>query len=390
MGNLPTVIDPRSVILLAGIMGIIMAAVVFFMRRSYPPSIRGLREWAWAPLVAFASTMLFSARNLLPDLVTVVLANMVLFQACILYYSGSQQFLLGHSRTGGWTLVNLAMGAVLAWFTLVRPDYEARLLVVTLLVTLLFLNHAGLYVRHRGRVFGMGLMTGLLLLQALVAGLRFVSAVLGLAGSDLMEATWIQSLYITMYSLTVLLLSIAAILMATDRVHTEFEYLASRDPLTGVLNRRALLDACETETRRLARAGSRGLALLMIDVDHFKRINDRFGHQQGDAVLREAVQRMQRATGDAGVLGRYGGEEFALLLPGVTEEEALLRADRLRGAVAAPAPDDTALQAVGPISVSIGVAVATAVVGVDELFARADAALYLAKSAGRDRVVAAA
>lgn len=390
MGNLPTVIDPRSIILLAGIMGMVMAVVVFFMRRSYPPSIRGLREWAWAPLVAFASTMLFSARSVLPDLLTVVLANMVLFQACILYYAGSQQFLQGHSRTGGWTLVNLAMGAVLAWFTLVWPDYEARLLVVTLLVTLLFLSHAALYVRHRGRVFGMGLMTGLLLLQALVAGLRFVSAVFGLAGSDLMEATWIQSIYITMYSLTVLLLSIAAILMATDRVHSEFEYLASRDPLTGVLNRRALLDACEAEAKRLPRTGGRGMALLMIDVDHFKRINDRFGHQQGDAVLREAVQRMQQATGEAGVLGRYGGEEFALLLPGVTEEEALSRADRLRGAVAEPTVDDAALQAVGPISVSIGLAIAMADVGVDELFARADAALYQAKSAGRDRVVAAA
>lgn len=390
MGNLPTVIDPRSVILLAGIMGIVMAVVVFFMRRSYPSSIRGLREWAWAPLVAFASTMLFSARSVLPDLMTVVLANMVLFQACILYYSGSQQFLLGHSRTGGWTLVNLAMGAVLAWFTLVRPDYEARLLVVTLLVTLLFLNHAGLYVRHRGRVFGMGLMTGLLLLQALVAGLRFVSAVFGLAGSDLMEATWIQSLYITMYSLTVLLLSIAAILMATDRVHTEFEFLASRDPLTGVLNRRALLDACEAEAKRLPRAGGRSMALLMIDVDHFKRINDRFGHQQGDAVLREAVQRMQQATGEAGVLGRYGGEEFALLLPGVDAQAALDQADRLRHAVAAPFEPGSPLQPVGPVSVSIGVASVSAQTSVDALFASADAALYRAKAQGRDRVVAAA
>lgn len=389
MGNMPTVIDPRSIILLAGIMGVIMAVVVFFMRRSYPRSIRGLREWAWAPLVAFASTMLFSARSVLPDLMTVVLANMVLFQACILYYAGSQQFLLGHSRTGGWTLVNLAMGAVLAWFTLVRPDYEARLLVVTLLVTLLFLNHAGLYVRHRGRVFGMGLMTGLLLLQALVAGLRFVSAVFGLAGSDLMEATWIQSLYITMYSLTVLLLSIAAILMATDRVHTEFEYLASRDPLTGVLNRRALLDACEAEARRLARAGSRGLALLMIDVDHFKRINDRFGHQQGDAVLRAAVQRMQEATGQAGVLGRYGGEEFALLLPGADAQAALDHADRLRHAVAAPFESGSPLQPVGPVSVSIGVASVSTQTSVDALFASADAALYRAKAQGRDRVVAA-
>ncbi|HEX7867743.1 MAG TPA: GGDEF domain-containing protein [Variovorax sp.] len=389
MGASPSILDPRSVILLAGVMGVVMALVVFFMRRSYPRSIRGLGEWSKAPLVAFVSTLLFAARGYFPDFLTIVVANFVLFQACILYYAGSQKFLLGSSDTRAWTVLNGFLVLAMFWFGIVRPDFETRLLFITLAVSALFFRHALLYMRHTGHVFGKRLMIGLLLAQALVAGLRFVSVVVGLAGSGLMEGTWIQSLYISMYSFTVLLLSIAVILMATDRVHTEFEYLATRDPLTGALNRRAVLDAC----RGAFAPGERRGALLMVDLDHFKRINDRFGHQMGDAVLREAVGRMQRAVGDRGLLGRYGGEEFVVLLPDAGKAEAMEIAARLRQAIGEPFPPDSPMAAVGSMAVSIGVAAgegSTGGTGIDDVLASADAALYRAKAMGRDRVIAAA
>jgi diguanylate cyclase (GGDEF)-like protein len=385
MGALPSLLDPRSVIVLAGIMGLMMALVVFFMRRSYPPSIRGLGEWALAPLVAFVSTMLFAGRDFIPDFITIVVANLVLFQACILYYAGSQKFLLGHSDTRGWAVLNGLLALAMFWFSAIRPDFQARLLLVTLAVSALFFFHARLYMRHQGQVFGQRLMTGLLLTQSVVAALRFVSAVAGMAGSTLMDATWVQSLYISMYSFTVLLLSISVILMATDRVHTEFEYLASRDPLTGALNRRALLDAC---TGAFA-SGRRRVALLMVDLDHFKQVNDRFGHLMGDAVLREAVGRMQRALGDAGVLGRYGGEEFVVLLPDASKAEAIAIAERLKQAIDEPFAADSPMAVVGSIAVSIGVADGEQGTRVDDVLAKADAALYRAKAMGRDQVMAA-
>ena len=99
MGASPSILDPRSIILLAGVMGVMMALVVFFMQRSYPRSIQGLGDWAKAPLVAFVSTMLFAARGYFPDFLTIVVANFVLYQACILYYAGSQKFLFGRSDT---------------------------------------------------------------------------------------------------------------------------------------------------------------------------------------------------------------------------------------------------------------------------------------------------
>ncbi|WP_426390489.1 GGDEF domain-containing protein [Variovorax sp. R-27] len=389
MGALPAILDPRSVIILAGLMGVVMALVVFFMRRSYPATIQGLDEWSQAPLMAFVSTMLFAARGFFPDFLTIVVANFVLYQACILYYAGSQKFLLGRRDTRGWTVLNGCLALAMFWFSSVKPDFETRLLLITLAVSALFFFHAQLYMRHEGRVFGKRLMIGLLLAQALVAGLRFLSVVAGLAGSSLMDGTWIQSLYISMYSFTVLLLSIAVILMATDRVHTEFEYLATRDPLTGALNRRAVLDACGA----VFASGRRRMALLMVDLDHFKDINDRFGHQMGDAVLREAVGRMQRAIGDKGLLGRYGGEEFVVLLPDVGKAEAMDIAARLKQNIDEPFPADSPMAAVGSMAVSIGVAASesgTGSIGVDDVLALADAALYRAKAMGRDQVIAAA
>jgi diguanylate cyclase (GGDEF)-like protein len=392
MGALPSVLDPRSVIMLAGLMGMVMSVVVFFMRRAYPATIRGLREWAWAPMVAFASTLLFSARDVVPDLFTIVVANMVLFHACILYYAGSQQFLLGRSDTRAWTVINLLMGVVLFWFSAVKPDYEARLLVVTALVAALFFTHAGLYMRHRGRVFGMRLMTGLLLLQAVVAAARLVSVLVGMAGSSLMDATWLQSLYISMYSFTVLLLTIAAILMATDRMRSEFQFLATHDPLTGVLNRRALLEACEAQLALAARTGGakpKQMALMMIDVDHFKPVNDRFGHQTGDAVLREVVARMQQALGGNGLLGRYGGEEFVVLLPDASPTEAAELAARLHASAREGFAAESPLASVGHVTVSIGMAPHRPGAGIDDMLGRADQALYQAKAQGRDQVVVA-
>ncbi len=383
-------LDPRSIIVLAGVMGLLMSVVLFSMRRSYPPSIRGLREWTLAPLVSFASTVLFALRGVLPDVFSIVLANMVLFQGCILYYAGSQLF-LGHERdTRLWSTVTLLLGVVLFWFSDVQPSYAARLAVFTLAITALFFAHAWLYLRHRMESVGMRLMTGLLLLQSLVAGLRFLSVIAGEAGIGLLEVTWLQSIYIIMYSVTALLLSIAAVLMATERVRLEFEFMATHDPLTGVLNRRALIARCEHEVTRARRGDDDGaLALLMLDADHFKRVNDEFGHQAGDEVLRELTLRLQAPLPPAARLGRYGGEEFLVVLPGLARDGARAVAERLRTEAGEPfaAPSSLAAAGIGRLSVSIGLAVFQGPADtLDALLARADAALYRAKAQGRDRV----
>ncbi len=160
--------------------------------------------------------------------------------------------------------------------------------------------------------------------------------------------------------------------------------LMLRDPLTGVHNRRALNERLTEELARSRRFGH-PLALLMLDVDHFKAINDRYGHQTGDQVLTVIGRCLREHVRRIDFVARYGGEEFVILLPETDREGARRFAERLRQAVAA-------LELGGELAsptVSIGVAVSREADTPDSLLQRADAALYAAKRAGRNRVMVA-
>jgi len=157
--------------------------------------------------------------------------------------------------------------------------------------------------------------------------------------------------------------------------------LASKDPLTGALNRRSF----EEQTHALIEkhAGRAPLAVVAVDIDHFKRINDRFGHDVGDAVLKEFARRVLQASKRRDCLFRLGGEEFALLLPHTDMVAAIAFAEVLRRSL-----DATPFDGAGRLSASFGVATLMPGDTLDSLMKRADRALYEAKETGRNRVVA--
>lgn len=160
--------------------------------------------------------------------------------------------------------------------------------------------------------------------------------------------------------------------------------LALADPLTGLSNRRQLDQLLGIQIAQAERLGQ-DLGCLMIDVDHFKRFNDVHGHDAGDTVLREVGKVLAGVTRDAGLAFRYGGEEFMLLLPGLSVEGATERAEEIRTRVAALALGSEAGN-MGPVTVSIGVAITPLHCPPDRLVRTADAALLRAKAMGRDRV----
>ncbi|MGC2854794.1 diguanylate cyclase [Novispirillum sp. DQ9] len=171
---------------------------------------------------------------------------------------------------------------------------------------------------------------------------------------------------------------------ALEQANAELERLATTDPLTGTRNRRAFFDMAGREIIRSERTGA-PLCAVMLDIDHFKAVNDRYGHAGGDAVLRAVVARIGAEIRPVDILGRLGGEEFALVLPDTDGDGAMLVAERLRQALAAaPVPADGVDI---PVTSSFGVAVLTAGEALDSLLGRADAALYAAKTSGRNRVV---
>lgn len=173
------------------------------------------------------------------------------------------------------------------------------------------------------------------------------------------------------------------ILMSKQRDDARMERLATTDDLTGLLNRRAFFSRAEA-ARLLALRQQQPIALLMLDIDHFKQLNDRFGHATGDEALIKFAATCSAALREHDILGRLGGEEFALALPGTDQDGALHAAERLRQGVAT-----TRLLTCGndyTMTVSIGVVVLDPGEDLPTALARADHALYDAKRNGRNRV----
>lgn len=179
-------------------------------------------------------------------------------------------------------------------------------------------------------------------------------------------------------------LSIASVVFAivNDQLNEQLRERSLRDDLTGALSRRGLRERGE---RMLAGQEAAGIAVLMLDVDHFKAINDRHGHLVGDEVLRHLARLLRDHLRDDALLARYGGEEFTVLLPMRSRQDAETVAERLRQVTEA----QPCLSRAGPIraTISVGVAFHQAAHSLDEVLSRADARLYEAKQAGRNRVV---
>ncbi|HSC85976.1 MAG TPA: diguanylate cyclase [Polyangiaceae bacterium] len=172
------------------------------------------------------------------------------------------------------------------------------------------------------------------------------------------------------------------------QVQTELERRATHDALTGVFNRAASSEALRRELSRTRRTG-RPVAVVALDIDHFKRVNDTYGHSVGDEVLKEFARRCIGAVRDYDIFGRYGGEEFLLVLPGGSLSDGRAAAERILAAVAAQ-------PFVGPtyeLAVTASAGVASSVQGhasMESLLEAADSAMYQAKRTGRARVVSAA
>lgn len=195
----------------------------------------------------------------------------------------------------------------------------------------------------------------------------------------------LRSLYA--YLVAVSLFSFTFMALVVAQLLSQLRTLSERDALTGLHNRRALTDRLAAHWAAWHR-DRHGFALLLVDVDHFKRVNDTHGHQVGDAVLVQTAERLRTQVRAQDCVARFGGEEFVVLMPNASEAEAKALAGRLHRAMH-EAPLAAGALAL-PMTISIGVAAVRADdADADGLLRRADAALYKAKAGGRDRVVVA-
>lgn len=370
-------LDPRSLIAMGGFMALVMGLVLGFMRRYYPPSILGLGYWALAPAVWLIATVFFAIPGPWHPEVGRWFGNGLVLLGFVLFHVGCRRFF---GQPVQWRRIVVPFALVmlsLAWFAGPDPSYRMRVAIVTAAIavahtsTLVFLWQRG------NRNFPVRMVQVTLALHLCVLLVRLQSVLSVPEVGNLMEASTLQTFYLGAYVLAVLLLSIGAVLMATDRVRTELEHMATHDVLTGTLNRRAILGFCEDEHERSLRY-KQPFSLMMIDLDHFKAVNDTHGHQHGDRVLVHFVECTRAALRRADRFGRYGGEEFLVLLPNTTTDAALPVAERIRAALSTGHVLDC--------TASIGL---THWHGpedtLDAMLGRADAALYRAKAQGRNK-----
>lgn len=193
---------------------------------------------------------------------------------------------------------------------------------------------------------------------------------------------WQLSMFLLMLFAVSLFCTSAYLKLLDER--EKLEKLATTDALTGALNRRSFTERGQAETERAHRY-ARPLSLMMVDADHFKKINDRWGHGTGDAVLIGLSKILQRSVRQTDLVARMGGEEFAILLPETPPEQALSIAERLKDTVFSTVMT-TCEQHDIRVTVSVGVATLQEGETLDDLLARADQACYASKTGGRNQV----
>lgn len=372
-------VDARTVVLLASLMASLMSLVLFFQWRSYPASIRGLGHWTAAPLMLSCTTLLGALRGSLPDLLTIAIPSVLLFAGLYLAYLGTQRFLDQPAAVPRWTAFITLTSIPALWFTVVEPDFRARLLIMAPPMALLLALHARLMYRHGPRSFAGHLLLGVLSVGALYQLLRFI--VLGLVPPEQTGFNPVlpPPLFIVAYVLIVLLMSVGLVLLANERLRSEFAQQSVRDPLTDAYTRHHMNTLCQQELAR-SRYYGHTLALLLIDLDHLKSVNDTFGQQRGDQLLVELVAQLKTLLRPDDRLGRYSGKEFLLLLPRTSLPEAQALAERIRLMV-----ERTFISPRCTVSIGLTSSQPDGDT-LDRLLARANKALALAEDQGFNRV----
>jgi diguanylate cyclase (GGDEF)-like protein len=233
---------------------------------------------------------------------------------------------------------------------------------------------------------------GIILLTGFALFNLYRSLVIWLHGVGPRQHNPFEAASVIVYLVTALGLGFAVFWMTSMVLRLELELLASTDPLTGLFNRRSFLVHCEDELLRSSRT-SEPLSLVLLDLDHFKAINDIHGHDGGDAALCAVAGKLKAAVRDNDFLGRWGGEEFIVLLPGANVEPAMWIAERMRVSIEEMSLSHQPKGRTGPASVirmTISAGLATGhhpVESLDGLLRNCDEALYCAKAAGRNRVM---
>jgi diguanylate cyclase (GGDEF)-like protein len=375
-------LDISTLYLIATLVAAMLGAMLLFFGKQ--ENIPALKWWGTAYVLGAASVALWTlASGALGETLSLAM-NAVGFVACGMVWNASRVF---HGRKPN--LPGLVLGAI-AWIAAVMtlaPEATAMRLTIGAGIVAIYaaLTASQLWserrrtLQKRWPAIVVPILHGFVLLLPILLG-------------DLLhpnDGRFGGSIWVTAFAVELVLYAVGTVfvifMLVSDRAVTAHKTAASMDPLTGMFNRRGFAEACSRVIEREANAG-RPVTVLIFDIDHFKSINDRFGHPAGDEILKLFAIVVINSLRITDLSGRIGGEEFAALLP-CSLEEGVIAAERVREAFA----DSGIAVETGPVdtTVSIGVAGGPAGTELEVLLAAADTALYQAKRSGRNRVEAA-
>ena len=370
-------IDNRTllgcIVILTGMFATVFCAV----KRMYPDAA-GSGHFAVGYFAGMLGCILYTGRGVIPAFFSVVIANLLVFTCFTLIYQGILSFFEVERKTYPlWILIGLA-ALPLTWFSVVHDNIVPRIVVISLFYALTRGLIAIELFRHaKGRPL-LALFGYFMTLYGFCGVNRAAFAIAHGVPSDFMAHNTLQSALLLTEIIFICIMGLFKLLMLYGGLLSQIQRQSFQDPLSGALNRRGIEEKLVIELKRINRSQQK-LSVALIDVDHFKSINDNQGHAAGDAALRGVVGAISERLRAYDYLGRFGGDEFLLLLPQTPWRDSLIVANRVDQAVRklAVLPNGQSL------TISIGITEAVTTDDATTVLARADKALYQAKTAGR-------
>lgn len=380
-------LDPRSLVIASVVSALLLGAVSLSFA-TVRGSSRIIGAWGTAMLVLGAGLLGLGLRGQIPLWISAAVANTLMVAAIVMAMRALSVFLgVTPKDAVAWSTVALLF-LIMLYFTEVAPSNVGR--TITISLALAFVSARAALLLHRAAPpecrLSARVTEYIFWGVAVVTVLRIVGTLLSPPPNSLAPSPLNGAVFLA-YSGFIIVSTLSVMWMEIESLNADLLRSAQYDSLTGIYNRGTFLAEFEREVSRSARGGA-PFSLAIFDLDHFKRLNDRYGHPMGDQVLKAFADVLRTGIRRHDTVGRYGGEEFALLMPETGKDTAMRVAERMRREL-----DARGVVAAGQrveVTVSGGVATyGTDGDDWDSLLTAADTALYAAKDAGRNRIVSA-
>jgi diguanylate cyclase (GGDEF)-like protein len=369
----------QLIVLFATGVATLMSFSFLQMWRSQKALLAGLNWWTCGATCVLVGGIFFALNGIVPELAIIIFGNAAIQFGAVAFYYGISQFY--GEPISRWPLFGYAVLMLLMFiFSYFVPDFRIRVMLTTLFIFSIEFAQTRILWARRKIDFGVKLILAGTILRVAVVCYRFLAAPFAASEAGPLSPTVLQMIGIGSTPLWLLAQTIGFILMAEARLRDRLQVMANTDELTGIMSRSAILREAEKQID-LHKKASRPISAIIFDLDHFKQINDRFGHIKGDHVLRDFANKVNASLRSGDLFGRFGGEEFLVILPDTAPATAAALAEQIRSLKPGPELPEWSFSAgVAELDANLEVDQARSL---DRLISAADAALYRAKAAGR-------